>query len=82
MVFQAKLAPQMVEGAVWYIISGRWLNKFLAQSQEGIVLSKEDIEGELGPIDNSDLVDTSKLEDGAKKSDDSTSSNLPFFFPG
>lgn len=83
-VFQAKLNPCMEEGAVWYIISGRWLNKFLAQSPSSeIVLSKEDAEAELGPIDNSDLVDTSQLqEQPRKKSDDSTSSNLPFLFPG
>lgn len=84
MVYQAKLAPNMEEGAVWYIISGRWLNKFLAQSPGSeIVLSKEDAEAELGPIDNSDLVDTSQLQEQPKKKlDDSTSSNLPFLFPG
>lgn len=83
-VFKAKLTPFMEEGAVWYIISGRWLNKFLAQSpSSGIVLSKEDAEAELGPIDNSDLVDTSQLQEQPKKKlDDSTSSNLPFLFPG
>lgn len=83
-VYQAKLAPQMEEGAVWYIISGRWLNRFLAQSPDNkIVLSKEDSEGELGPIDNSDLVDTSELQEQTKKkSDDSTFPNLPFLFPG
>lgn len=84
MVYQAKLAPSMEEGAVWYIISGRWLNKFLAQSPSSeIVLSKEDAESELGPIDNSDLVDTSQLQEQPRKNlDDSTSSNLPFLFPG
>lgn len=82
MVFHAKLAPEMEEGAVWYIISGVWLRRFLARAPNSDTpQSKEDLEGELGPIDNSDLVDTAQLQALRKKSDDSTS-NLPFLFPG
>lgn len=56
LVFKAKVENRMVEGDVWYIISGPWLNRFM-QNEGGHSLSKEDDEGELGPIDNSDLVE-------------------------
>ncbi|KAI5838257.1 hypothetical protein DFP73DRAFT_575586 [Morchella snyderi] len=56
LVFKAKVEGRMVEDDVWYIISGPWLNRFM-QNEGGHSLSKEDDEGELGPIDNSDLVE-------------------------
>lgn len=46
------------EGEEYYAISGKWLKKFLSNDKSSdIVLTKEEAEGPLGPIDNSDLVD-------------------------
>ena len=45
------------------MISGKWLRKFLSyQPGSDIQLSKEEAEAELGPIDNSDLVDREALQ--------------------
>ncbi|KAF8466708.1 hypothetical protein BDZ91DRAFT_657727, partial [Kalaharituber pfeilii] len=53
----------IVEGQDYCVISGKWLKKFLAaQSNTEIQLTKEEAEGELGPIDNSDVVDKAALE--------------------
>lgn len=84
LIIQAKWATQVKEGDVGYVISGRWLKKLLAKSPDSEAnLSKEDAEAELGPIDNSDLVDTAQVQgQSKKKSADSMSSNLPFLFPG
>jgi len=48
----------MQAGEEYCVISGKWLKKFLSNDTESdIVLTKEEAEGPLGPIDNSDLVD-------------------------
>jgi len=48
----------MQEGEEYCVISGKWLKKFLSNDKgSDIVLTKEEAEGPLGPIDNSDLVD-------------------------
>lgn len=45
-------------GEEYCVISGKWLRKLLSYDKTSEpVLSKEEAEGELGPIDNSDLVD-------------------------
>lgn len=59
-VYKARMETKMVKGDVWYIISGPWLIRFLQSHEGGNSLSKEDVEGELGPIDNSGLVDLEK----------------------
>ncbi|KAF8423548.1 hypothetical protein EV426DRAFT_667350 [Tirmania nivea] len=48
----------MQEGEEFCVISGKWLRKFLSNDKgSDIVLTKEEAEEPLGPIDNSDLVD-------------------------
>ncbi|KAF8455303.1 hypothetical protein BGX38DRAFT_1267224 [Terfezia claveryi] len=48
----------MREGEEYCVLSGKWLRKFLSNDTgSDIVLTKEEAEGPLGPIDNSDLVD-------------------------
>lgn len=55
-----------------YLISQKWLNRVLAKSSEGLgqdKISKEAVEGPIGPIDNSDLAmvmeNSGKFEDEA-----------------
>ncbi|CUS12000.1 unnamed protein product [Tuber aestivum] len=83
-ILKSKFETKLNEGDLGYIISGRWLNRLLARSSDwGVQLTKEDAESEIGPIDNSDLVDETQMQGQAKNtSDDSTFSSLPFLFPG
>ncbi|RPB02077.1 UCH-domain-containing protein [Choiromyces venosus 120613-1] len=75
-ILKTRLEARIKEGDLGYIISGPWLYQFMAKAPDsGIPLSKEDAEREMGPIDNSDLVDTTQIQGQAKKtSDDSTCS--------
>ncbi|KAI5820883.1 hypothetical protein BZA77DRAFT_300177 [Pyronema omphalodes] len=76
MVVQAKTAP-LTEGEIMYIISGSWLKRFMAQLPEYMKeLTKAELEKELGPIDNSDIVDASQMEEGEKKKSDSTQESV------
>jgi len=83
-IMKSKYQTELKAGDLGYIISGPWLNQLIAKSPDsGVQLTKEDAESEIGPIDNSDLVDTTQMQWQAKKtSDDSTFSSLPFLFPG
>lgn len=47
---------QTKEGDKVYLVSKRWLNKVLSRGSEARQNSKEEPEGEIGPIDNSDLI--------------------------
>ncbi|KAL7273702.1 hypothetical protein RUND412_003422 [Rhizina undulata] len=79
----AVLGGELKEGEEWYIISGPWFKKFLAQAPEisGIHPSKDDEETEeLGPIDTSVLVDAVQQEQISKRSKDSMLS-LSFISP-
>ncbi|CAZ84994.1 unnamed protein product [Tuber melanosporum] len=73
-IIKSKIETKPKEGDLGYIISGPWLNQLLAKfSDSGVQLTKEGAEGEIGLIDNSDLVDTTQMQGQAKKtSDDST----------
>jgi len=83
-IIKSKFETELKAGDLGYIISGSWLNLLLAKSSDaGVHFTKEETESEIGPIDNSGLVDTTQMQGQAKKtSDDSTFSSLPFLFPG
>jgi len=70
-VIREKVAP-LEEGETYYLISGAWLRRFLAQSPEDadLQIDKAEMEKELGPIDNNPIIDVEMLEE-RKKSDDS-----------
>ena len=53
----------MEEGSEYCMINGKWLRKFLSyEPSSNIQLTKEEAEAELGPIDNSCLVDNEKWQ--------------------
>ena len=53
----------MEEGSEYCVINGKWLQKFMSyEPTSNVQLSKEEAEAELGPIDNSCLVDSEKLQ--------------------
>jgi len=83
-IMKSKFQTELKAGDLGYIISGSWLNQLLAKSSDpGVQFTKEEAESEIGPIDNSGLVDATQMQGQAKKtSDDSTFSSLPFLFPG
>ncbi|KAI5786996.1 hypothetical protein DFH27DRAFT_528216 [Peziza echinospora] len=50
------------EGDDYCVITGKWLKKFLSYNKDSdIQLTKEEAEGDLGPIDNTNLLDTAAL---------------------
>ncbi|CCX34548.1 Similar to Ubiquitin carboxyl-terminal hydrolase 4; acc. no. B2GUZ1 [Pyronema omphalodes CBS 100304] len=72
MVIQTKTTP-LTEGEIMYIISGSWLKRFMAQLPEYMKgLTKAELEKELGPIDNSDIVDTLQMEEEEKRKSNSS----------
>ena len=77
MVFRSKITP-LTEGEIMYMISGTWLKRFMAQLPEyQAELAKEELEREVGPIDNSDIVDTTQLEEIEKRKSDDSSMSAP-----
>jgi ubiquitin carboxyl-terminal hydrolase 4/11/15 len=77
MVFKSKYTP-LTEGEIMYMISGTWLKRFMAQLPEyQAELAKEELEREVGPIDNSDIVDTTQLEEIEKRKSDDSSMSAP-----
>ncbi|TGZ76493.1 UCH-domain-containing protein [Ascodesmis nigricans] len=68
-------ACPLEDGKDYYIISGSWLKRFMAQLPEHAKeVSKEELERPLGPIDNSGIVDTAQLEEiERRRSNDSQS---------
>jgi hypothetical protein len=68
------------DGEEWFVISKRWLNRFLAQSHEqrqSLSLSKEDAEMELGAIDNKPIVDQTQLGELNKKKESNRTYSPP-----
>ncbi|KAH8805658.1 ubiquitin carboxyl-terminal hydrolase-like protein [Xylogone sp. PMI_703] len=53
---QAALQNQAKEGDKVYLVSRRWLKRVQDRSSEARQNSKEEPEGEIGPIDNSDII--------------------------
>jgi ubiquitin carboxyl-terminal hydrolase 4/11/15 len=67
MVVHAKNST-MSEGHEWYLISMTWLKRFMAQVPGYITnISKDELEKDIGPIDNSSLVDIAERDDLARK---------------
>ncbi|RFU29961.1 hypothetical protein B7463_g6357, partial [Scytalidium lignicola] len=53
---QAALQNQVKEGDKVYLVSRRWLRRVQDRSSEAKQNSKQELEGEIGPIDNSDII--------------------------
>ncbi|PWW77439.1 UCH-domain-containing protein [Tuber magnatum] len=70
-IIKSKIETKLNEGDLGYVISGPWLNQLLAKfSDSGLQLTKEDAENEIGPIDNSDLVDATQMQGQARETSD------------
>ena len=67
----AEKRAELKEGETYYLISGTWLMRFLVQLPEyakNIQIDKEEMEKELGPIDNAPIVDV-EMQEERKKSE-------------
>lgn len=53
---EATLEAPIKEGDKVYLVSNRWLDRVKARSSEARQNSKDEPEGEVGPIDNSDII--------------------------
>lgn len=53
---KAESERQLNEGDKTYLVSKKWLERVTSRSSESNAKSKESLEGEIGPIDNSDIV--------------------------
>lgn len=55
-LIQAQNENPLEEGHVTYLVSNLWLDQVKSRDPEALLKSKEQPEGEIGPIDNSDLI--------------------------
>ncbi len=54
---QAAAEKQLEDGDVTYLVSKRWLGRVICRGSEALKSSKEKPQGEIGPIDNSDIIE-------------------------
>ncbi|KAJ5054531.1 uncharacterized protein L3040_000802 [Drepanopeziza brunnea f. sp. 'multigermtubi'] len=55
-LIKAEDEKQLKEGDVTYLVSNLWLNRVISRGAEARQKSKVEPEGEIGPIDNSDII--------------------------
>jgi ubiquitin carboxyl-terminal hydrolase 4/11/15 len=70
MLLAANNTP-LVDGGIYYVIASVWVKRFIAQSHEAAAEAQIDLkevsEQELGPIDNTSIVDTEQLAELERK---------------
>lgn len=55
-LYEAELQHQPSPGDKVYLVSKKWLNRVISRGSDARKASKEEPEGEIGPVDNSDIV--------------------------